>query len=235
MTNQVGAGEVRMLIAGELVEAASGKRFDNINPATEEVLGEVADAEAADMQRAIGSARRAFDESDWSTNRALRKRSLEQLQAALESERGGVPRGADRGGRDAPHDDLRRSTGLAPRRGALVAGQDDRPVRLGAGPARREHDGHAQPPLRLEGGHRGHRRHRAVELPARGDAQQARTDPRHRQHGGPQAGPRHALECHASGPPDRREDRHPTRRRQRGHLLRPPGRGRSSPSPLWST
>ena len=87
MTDHVGAGEARMLIGGELVEAASGKRFENINPATEEVLGEVADASAADMQRAIASAREAFDESDWSTNRALRKRGLEQLQEALESER----------------------------------------------------------------------------------------------------------------------------------------------------
>src|SRR5438270_618102 len=34
-------GEVRMLIDGELVEADSGKRFDNINPANEEVLGVV--------------------------------------------------------------------------------------------------------------------------------------------------------------------------------------------------
>ena len=76
-----------MLIDGELVEAASGKRFENINPATEEVLGEVADASAEEMQRAIASSRRAFDESDWSTNRALRKRCLEQLQEALESER----------------------------------------------------------------------------------------------------------------------------------------------------
>ena len=42
-----------MLIGGELVEAASGKRFENINPATEEVLGEVADASAEDMRRAI--------------------------------------------------------------------------------------------------------------------------------------------------------------------------------------
>ena len=81
------SGEVRMLIDGELVEAASGKRFENINPATEEVLGEVADASPEDMQRAIASSRRAFDESDWSTNRSLRKRCLEQLQAALESER----------------------------------------------------------------------------------------------------------------------------------------------------
>ena len=86
MSNQAG-GEVRMLIGGDLVEAASGKRFENINPATEEVLGEVADASPEDMQRAIAAARTAFDETDWSTNHALRKRSLEQLQAALESER----------------------------------------------------------------------------------------------------------------------------------------------------
>ena len=86
MSNQAG-GEVRMLIGGDLVEAASGKRFENINPVTEEVLGEVADAPPEDMQRAIAAARMAFDETDWSTNRALRKRSLEQLQAALESER----------------------------------------------------------------------------------------------------------------------------------------------------
>ena len=86
MSNQAG-GEVRMLIGGDLVEAASGKRFENINPATEEVLGEVADASPEDMQRAIAAARMAFDETDWSTNHALRKRSLEQLQAALESER----------------------------------------------------------------------------------------------------------------------------------------------------
>src|SRR6202035_1001427 len=86
MADQTG-GEVRMLIDGELVEAASGKRFDNINPATEEVLGEVADASKEDMQRAIDSSRRAFDETDWSTNHAFRKRCLEQLQAALVAER----------------------------------------------------------------------------------------------------------------------------------------------------
>ena len=31
----------RLLINGELVEAESGRRFDNINPAAEEVLGQV--------------------------------------------------------------------------------------------------------------------------------------------------------------------------------------------------
>jgi hypothetical protein len=38
-------GEVRMLIDGELTEAASARRFDNINPSTEEVIGDVADAD----------------------------------------------------------------------------------------------------------------------------------------------------------------------------------------------
>ena len=50
------------------------------------MLGEVADASKADMHRAIDAARRAFDETDWSTNRAFRKRCLEQLQEALEAE-----------------------------------------------------------------------------------------------------------------------------------------------------
>ena len=87
MSNQGGTGEVRMLIGGELVEASSGARFENVNPATEEVLGEVADASAEDMRRAIAAARTAFDQTNWSTDRALRKRCLEQLQEALESER----------------------------------------------------------------------------------------------------------------------------------------------------
>lgn len=76
-----------MLIDGDLVEAGSGKRFVNVNPATEGVLGEVADADAADMVRAIAGARRAFDDTDWPTNKALRKRCLEQLQDALVAEK----------------------------------------------------------------------------------------------------------------------------------------------------
>jgi aldehyde dehydrogenase (NAD+) len=79
-------GEARMLIDGKLVDAASGKQFDNVNPATEEVLGQTADASAEEMQQAIGAARRAFDETTWSTDRAFRKQCLLQLQAALVSE-----------------------------------------------------------------------------------------------------------------------------------------------------
>jgi aldehyde dehydrogenase (NAD+) len=78
--------EQRMLIDGKLVDADSGKTFDNINPATEEVIGRVADASYAEMQRAIDAARRAFDETNWSTNHAFRKKCLEQLQDALVDE-----------------------------------------------------------------------------------------------------------------------------------------------------
>ncbi|HMJ51319.1 MAG TPA: aldehyde dehydrogenase family protein [Polyangiaceae bacterium] len=79
--------ESRMLIDGKLVPADNGATFDNVNPATEDKIGEVADGSRNDMQRAIAAARRAFDETDWSTNRELRKHCLTQLQRALQAER----------------------------------------------------------------------------------------------------------------------------------------------------
>jgi aldehyde dehydrogenase (NAD+) len=80
-------GEQRLLIDGELVLAEGGATYPNINPATEEVIGEVADASAADGDRAIAAARRAFDETEWSRDPAFRRQCLEQLQAALEKDR----------------------------------------------------------------------------------------------------------------------------------------------------
>jgi aldehyde dehydrogenase (NAD+) len=79
--------ERRMLIDGQLVAAASGAEFDNFSPATGRLLGRTAAAGPEDMQRAIAAARRAFDETDWSTNSDLRKRALQQLQSALEAEK----------------------------------------------------------------------------------------------------------------------------------------------------
>src|ERR1700689_5562738 len=79
--------EARMLVDGKLVESDTGATFDNINPATEEVLGQVADGSSADMHRAIDAARPAFDETDWSTNHERRKRCPSQLQEALEKDR----------------------------------------------------------------------------------------------------------------------------------------------------
>ncbi|HET6952861.1 MAG TPA: aldehyde dehydrogenase family protein [Acidimicrobiales bacterium] len=79
-------GEHRLLIDGKLVEAGGGGTFDNVNPATEEVLGQTADGTAADMAAAIAAARHAFDTSAWATDRELRKRCILQLQAAIEGE-----------------------------------------------------------------------------------------------------------------------------------------------------
>jgi aldehyde dehydrogenase (NAD+) len=79
--------ESRMLIDGELLNAASGEEFDNLSPATGLVLGRASAAGAQDMDRAIAAARRGFDDSDWSTNRALRKRCLVQLQVAIEADK----------------------------------------------------------------------------------------------------------------------------------------------------
>ncbi len=79
-------GEFRLLIDGKLVDAADGGRFDNVNPATEEVLGQTADATAVDMDRAIDGARRAFDSTSWSTDREFRQRCLRQLHEAIVGE-----------------------------------------------------------------------------------------------------------------------------------------------------
>ena len=81
------SGEARMLIDGELVDAASGATSANVNPATEEEIGQVADAGTDDMERAIAAARRAFDETEWANDPELRKRGLRQLQDALGKER----------------------------------------------------------------------------------------------------------------------------------------------------
>jgi aldehyde dehydrogenase (NAD+) len=75
--------EERMFVDGHLRPAESGRMFENVNPATEEVIGWAADGSERDMDAAIGAARRAFDETSWSTDLAFRVRCLRQLSAAL--------------------------------------------------------------------------------------------------------------------------------------------------------
>ena len=80
-------GETRILIDGKLVASGSGRTFDNVDPATEQVIGVCSDGTREDMDAAIGAARRAFDESGWSTDPALRKRCLNQLIEAMREDR----------------------------------------------------------------------------------------------------------------------------------------------------
>lgn len=76
-------GEPLMLIDGQLVEASHGHTFENINPATEEGIGRVADAGPDDVDRAIAAARRAFDTTNWPLDAELRRHCLLQLHQAM--------------------------------------------------------------------------------------------------------------------------------------------------------
>jgi aldehyde dehydrogenase (NAD+) len=75
--------EELLLVDGRLVPAADEGWFENVNPATEEVIGVTADATDTDMDRAIGAARHAFDQTTWAADPAFRVRCLRQLQEAL--------------------------------------------------------------------------------------------------------------------------------------------------------
>jgi len=78
------AGEQRMMIAGELQHTESGALFDVEHPGTGEVVGQATDGTVADMDRAIGAAQKAFDETDWSRDVEFRHHCLMQLHDALE-------------------------------------------------------------------------------------------------------------------------------------------------------
>ena len=58
-------GPKRLLIDGKAVDAKSGKTFKSVNPATEAVLAEVAEGDAADIDAAVASARKAFESGGW--------------------------------------------------------------------------------------------------------------------------------------------------------------------------
>src|ERR1043165_9954652 len=50
-----------LFINGEWVKPSGNKYFDTINPATEEKLSEVAEANIADVDKAVAAARRSYD------------------------------------------------------------------------------------------------------------------------------------------------------------------------------
>jgi phenylacetaldehyde dehydrogenase len=79
------SGDHRMLIDGRFVPAASGKTFPVLNPATGEVITDVPEAEAEDVNRAVMAARRAFDEGPWRhISPSERSRILWKIAALIE-------------------------------------------------------------------------------------------------------------------------------------------------------
>ena len=205
--------ERRMLIDGKLVEAASGKTFANVNPATEEVIGEVTDATAADMHRAIDAARRAFDESRLVDEPRLQKALPGAASGGARGRAGGTARGADPRGRVSADGDARTPARRAAGRRAHPSRQADRRVSLGGRPRRGGVRPHrpADRKAHLARTGRRRRRHRAMELSVRGFDPQARSGPRHRQHHRAQARTRHPLQRHPHRAPGGGTYRHPRR------------------------
>ncbi len=57
--------QTKLLIDGKFRDSHSGKTFATINPATEEVIAQVAEGDAADIDLAVKAARKAFDSGPW--------------------------------------------------------------------------------------------------------------------------------------------------------------------------
>lgn len=57
--------QTKLLIDGKWRDSLSGKTFDTVNPATEEVIAQVAEGDAADIDLAVKAARKAFDSGPW--------------------------------------------------------------------------------------------------------------------------------------------------------------------------
>ncbi len=55
----------KMLIGGRWLEAASGKTFPTYNPATGDILAQVAEGNKTDVDRAVAAARKAFERGPW--------------------------------------------------------------------------------------------------------------------------------------------------------------------------
>jgi aldehyde dehydrogenase (NAD+) len=73
---QVKIGPTKLLINNEWIESVSGKRFETINPATGEVICDVAEADAPDVDKAVEAARAAFNSGEWRNMSATRRGEL---------------------------------------------------------------------------------------------------------------------------------------------------------------
>ncbi|MEA2463990.1 MAG: aldehyde dehydrogenase [Acidobacteriota bacterium] len=57
------ASRYNLFIGGKFVEPHSGKWFETLNPATEDTLAEIAEADAEDVDRAVKAARQAYEKT----------------------------------------------------------------------------------------------------------------------------------------------------------------------------
>jgi aldehyde dehydrogenase (NAD+) len=75
----------KLLINNEWVPSESGKTFSTFNPATGEELAQISEADAADVDKAVRVARKAFERGPWrKTNASERGRLLNRLADLVE-------------------------------------------------------------------------------------------------------------------------------------------------------
>jgi phenylacetaldehyde dehydrogenase len=80
------AKPLKLLINGCWVDAASGKTFAVFDPGTGREIAKVAEADAADVDRAVAAARSAFENKAWSEMKACdRERLLHRLADLIEA------------------------------------------------------------------------------------------------------------------------------------------------------
>ena len=75
--------EERLLIGGQLRDAAGDRTYENINPATEEVVGRPPTPPQTTCSQRSAPLATAFDEGEWAADPAFRARCLRQLHEAL--------------------------------------------------------------------------------------------------------------------------------------------------------
>jgi aldehyde dehydrogenase (NAD+) len=62
---EIKLGPTKLLINGKWVDSTSGKTFPTVNPSTGEVITQVAESDAADVDKAVAAARAAFEKGAW--------------------------------------------------------------------------------------------------------------------------------------------------------------------------
>ena len=78
-----------LLIGGKWLDSVSGKTFSTLNPATGEVICQIAEGDKADVDLAVKAARKAFEEGPWSKmNASERGRLLNKLADLIEKNAG---------------------------------------------------------------------------------------------------------------------------------------------------
>ena len=170
------SNNTKFYIDGAWVEPAVPNLFDVINPATEEVAGQISLGSSADVDRAVAAARRAFP----AFSQTSREERIALLQKDHRRLRGAQRRACarDDGGDGLAHHVLQR--GADRQRAHPLQGDDHGPAVLRVRALHGRHADPARADRRVRPDH-------AVELAAQPDHVEARARDRGRLHGGAQA------------------------------------------------